>query len=210
MGLVKLRNVALGLSVSNLWAKVRTPGNFSISRFNQHSLAVAILCDHLVQKVQVASPESAFLAGLFHDLGKLLMATALQEEFEMVERLMEASGRLREECEKELVGCTHSELSALALERWNLPSPIQLTVSYHHHPDQVPRDGDDEFPYHLAHILCAANELVNGMGITPSLPARETIPAEDLSALERIGAGKFAPALMPEFLVEFEAMRRIG
>ena len=94
MGLVKLRNVTLGLSVSNLWAKVRTPKNFSISRFNQHSLAVAVLSDHLVEKVQVAYPEGAFLAGLFHDLGKLLMATALRDEFEMIQGLMYTSGKI--------------------------------------------------------------------------------------------------------------------
>jgi HD-like signal output (HDOD) protein len=210
MGLVKLRNVTLGLSVNNLWAKVRTPKNFSISRFNQHSLAVAVLSDHLVEKVQVAYPEGAFLAGLFHDLGKLLIATALRDEFEMIQGLMYTSGKSREECERELVGCTHSELSALALDRWNLPAPIQATVLYHHHPDEAPRDKDDEFPRHLAHVLCAANDVVNAMGITPFLPARETIPAEDLSALDRLGAAKFAPAMMSEFQAEFEAMRSIS
>jgi HD-like signal output (HDOD) protein len=210
MGLVKLRNVTLGLSVNNLWAKVRTPKNFSISRFNQHSLAVAILSDHLVQRVQVSYPEGAFLAGLFHDLGKLLMATALRDEFEMIDGMMYASGRSREECERELLGCTHSELSALALDRWNLPAPIQSTVLYHHHPDDVTRDGDDEFPYHLAHILWTANNVVNAMGVTPFLPAKETIPPEDLSALDRLGVTKCGPEMMAEFQVEFEAMRKIS
>jgi HD-like signal output (HDOD) protein len=210
IGLVKLRNVTLGLSVSNLWAKVRTAKNFSISRFNQHSLAVAVLSDHLVQKVRVAYPEGAFLAGLFHDLGKLLMATALRDEFDMIASMVDATGRSRDECESELVGCTHAELSALALDRWNLPVPIQSTVLFHHHPDDAPRDKDDGCTYHLAHILCAANDVVNGMGITPFLPTHETIPAEDLSALERVGATKFAPAMMAQFQLEFEAMRKIS
>jgi hypothetical protein len=85
-----------------------------------------------------------------------------------------------------------------------------LTVQYHHRPEDVPRDKDDKFPYHLAHILSAANDVVNAMGITPFLPAHETIPAEDLSALDRLGAPKFGPAMMAEFQVEFEAMRSIS
>ncbi len=210
MGIVKLRNIALGLSVSNMWAKVRTARNFSISRFNQHSLGVAMLSDQLVQKVPVAYAEGAFLGGLFHDLGKLLIATALFDEFETIERLMAAFRRPREECELELLNCTHSELSALALDRWNLPKEIQVAVAFHHRPKDVPREKDDGHRYHLAHLLCAANGVVNAMGITPALAAHETIPPQDLSALDLIDAGPFAPELMPEFQTEFEAMRSIN
>ena len=68
LGLAKLRNFLLGLSVSRLWAKIKTPAGWSMSRFNDHAVAVALLADGFVQEAKVDYPEGAFVAGLLHDL----------------------------------------------------------------------------------------------------------------------------------------------
>ena len=56
-----------------------------MARFNIHSVAVAILADLIAQRAPVEYPEGAFVAGLFHDLGKLLIAFALGEEYEYIQ-----------------------------------------------------------------------------------------------------------------------------
>ncbi len=77
LGLNKLRNAVLGLSVSRIWNRMKTPASWDMGRFNQHSAAVAVLADILVQQVEVEYPEGAFAAGLLHDLGRLIIATSL-------------------------------------------------------------------------------------------------------------------------------------
>src|SRR5258707_2607353 len=74
MGLIKLRNTALSFAVSRMWKNVRTPRGWSSARFNLHSLATAILSDHLVQHVPVSYPEGAFAAGPFYGFGQVLVS----------------------------------------------------------------------------------------------------------------------------------------
>jgi hypothetical protein len=74
LGIEKVRNAVLGMSLSRMWSKVDAPLSWSMARFDMHSAAVAILSDMLAQKLPVAYPEGAFVAGLLHDLGRLLIA----------------------------------------------------------------------------------------------------------------------------------------
>ena len=92
-----------------------------------------------------------------------MIATALPGEFEKVAALQRATGKDLECCEHEILEVTHSELSAAALSRWNLPKPIQKAVLYHHRPDLDPaRNGLGMLT--LSRALSAANEVANSLG----------------------------------------------
>ena len=184
LGLNKLRNFLLGLSVSRLWSRVRTPDNWSMARFNGHAIAVAVLADRLVQKAPIEYPEGAFAAGLLHDLGRLMIATALPDEFQRIHAMRVSSGKPLVQCEYAIIDTSHAELSASALARWNLPAPIQKAVLYHHHPELDPerRPGGVQ-PLSLA--LAVANDVANSAGhAIADEDAREAPPARD--ALSRL------------------------
>ena len=100
--------------------------------------AVAILADQFVQKADTSYPEGAFAAGLLHDLGRLMVALTLPNEYGQIVSVRAESGRPLEDCEQEVLETTHSELSAAALHRWGLPSPIQKAVLYHHRSNVDP------------------------------------------------------------------------
>lgn len=185
LGLNKLRNFLLGLSVSRLWSRVRTPDNWSMARFNGHAIAVAVLADRLVQKAPVEYPEGAFAAGLLHDLGRLMIATALPDEFQRVHAMRVSSGKPLVQCEYATIDTSHAELSAAALGRWNLPPPIQKAVLYHHHPELDPerRPGGVQ-PLSLA--IAVANHIANATGhsITDEDAAAALPPKEALAQLK--------------------------
>ena len=201
MGIVKLRNSAMTLSVSGLWSKVKTPKAWSAARFNLHAVATAIMSDLLAQKVPVEYPEGAFVAGLLHDLGLLLIAISLPEEFEEIRRRHELDRQPLADSEREVLGLDHAELSAAALAEWNLPGPIQKAVRYQYKPQ---RQTGDEFP--LSKVLQVAEQVVTLEGVTVlpnGRPPEES--AEEL--LERLGIGSEAPELMDEFQTEFESIK---
>jgi HD-like signal output (HDOD) protein len=205
LGITKLRNYLLGLSVSRLWAKVRTPPGWSMSRFNDHAVSAAVLADLLVQKAQVNYPEGAFVAGLLHDLGRMMIAIALPDEFQRILEAYANTGRPLEDCEHELLDVTHSELSALALSRWNLPLPIQKAVLYHHRSASDPTLGASSvLPLSVA--VEAANDLckLTEHTITEADLVKE-LPAD--SALGRLGFRSVDPQLMESFEAELRAMR---
>ena len=91
LGIAKLRNAALSMSVARMWNQVKTPPGWSTSNFNQHSVGVGILADLLAQRLNVQYAEGAFAAGLFHDLGLMLIAIGLHDEYKQLTLLSQAN-----------------------------------------------------------------------------------------------------------------------
>lgn len=203
LGLAKLRNTVLGLSVSRIWNRLKTPKSWDMARFNQHSAAVAVLSDLLVQKLEADYPEGAFAAGLLHDLGRLMIATTLPEEFELIEAEYSAGAQRIEEIEFRIIEVTHSELSAAALSKWNLPAPIRNAVLYHHHPELDP---EKTSLCKLSSIVQAANGLANATGNAASLSAGRRAVDVD-GTLSRLGFQGSKQDLTASFETEFSAFR---
>ena len=205
LGLSRLRNLLLGLSVSRIWARVRTPADWRMDRFNHHSAAVAVLSDLIVQKVDVDYAEGAFVAGLLHDLGQLMIVISLPDEYAQLRRAHARGQVPLEALEQELLDITHSELSAAALVRWGLPVAIQKAVLYHHRSaDDPAAQVKGRVP--LSRVVETADLIAKSCGCTVhdddelcGLPAAE--------ALGRLGIASQAEALIAAFEREIEAMR---
>jgi HD-like signal output (HDOD) protein len=202
LGMNKLRNAVLGMSISRMWNQVPTPPSWSMARFNLHSAATAILGDLLAQRVPVHYPEGAFVAGLLHDTGRLLIAVGLSEEYEQVLALHQESRAPLLECEQQVLGFTHPELSLAALTFWNLPEPIQTAVR-DHHLQGAPPNGR-ELPLSL--VVMAADQYVNSIGVS-ILSAPNQPPSGGFNALESLALqpGRLDKVL-DDFAVEYEAM----
>ena len=205
LGIVKLRNATLGMSVARMWAQVKTPPGWSMARFNHHSVGVALMADLVAQRRAVNYAEGAFAAGLFHDLGLLLVAMGLPEEYKEISQLCQQSEKSPLEAEMQVLGLTHAELSSLALAAWNLPRQIQMAVRYQDTPQLDPSESEPN-ELSLSTILNASDGYINGIGTTISLfdgkPKNGQIPLESLSLGERL------PSVLTEFDGEFTAMKR--
>ena len=195
LGLNKLRNTVLGLSVSRMWSQTKMAEGFSSARLNLHSVAVAILSDQLAALLPVQYPEGAFLAGLFHDLGKMLIAVGMSEEYGHIQYRYRATDQSLRDCEREILGLAHEELSAFALAAWNLPEPIQTAVLQHHQPESA-----------LSRIVGAANHHVNQLGISVQEPLREC-DLQSTVTLDSLGLpGEQKEAVLADFDGEFKAI----
>jgi HD-like signal output (HDOD) protein len=209
MGITKLRNTALGFSVSRMWRNVRCSRAWSMANFNLHSIATALLADMLAQRVDVHYAEGAFVGGLFHDLGKLLMAVTMPVEYESVLRREMVTGADLEAFERELIGITHADLSALALERWNLPRPIQLGVAFHHDPASAAPDAWDGYEFCLAEVIAAADEMVNALGYHVVKPAEPPSAVPDPSLLAKLGLAEQFESIFAEFQREYDVVKSL-
>ena len=202
LGVNKLRNAVLGMSIARMWNSVRTPPGWSMANFNMHSVATAQLSDMLAQKVPVSYPEGAFIAGLLHDVGLLLIAVGLPSESAQILERSQKEGCSLAEAESDLLGFTHADLSAAALASWNLPAPIQEAVRDHHL--DVPCAPGSELP--LATLVNAADRYVDSAGICIHLPP--VAPIADPAILAPLGLGaELQRKLLEEFDAEFAAMK---
>ena len=205
LGIVKLRNATLGMSVARMWAQIKTPPGWSMARFNHHSVGVALLADLVAQRRAVSYAEGAFAAGLFHDLGLLLVAMGLPEEYKEISLLCQQTDKQPLECEFEVLGLTHAELSSLALATWNLPRPIQMAVRYQDKPELDPSEMENN-ELSLSSILNAADGHLNSTGTSISL--FDGKPKDGQISLESLGLGERLPTVLTEFEAEFTAMKR--
>lgn len=204
LGITKLRNAALSMSVARMWSQVKTPAGWSTPNFNQHSVGVGILSDLLAQRLNVAYAEGAFAAGLFHDLGLLLVAIGMHDEYKQLSLLVQQSRKWDPEYEIQVLGMTHAELSAEALAQWKLPEEIQTAVRYHGSPELDPTKLEAG-QITLSHVLNAADRYVKGTGVFVSLFES---PSEDpQAALDQLGIGERLQGILSEFDSEFTAIK---
>jgi HD-like signal output (HDOD) protein len=208
LGQDRLRNAALGLSVSRLWQRMRFARGFSLSKFNQHSLAVAILSDQIAVRAKVKFPEGAFAAGLFHDLGKVLMASGLPDEYEALERILVAAEdrgfENRRRIEMELAGISQAELSAAALQRWNLPPEVVEAVRDHRVAGDLP--GGEATP--LWAVVGAADFLATELGAGMH-DFDEVAEEPELAYVERLGVHNPLD-LVAQFQMEFQNLQMVA
>jgi putative nucleotidyltransferase with HDIG domain len=103
-------------------------------RLWQHSVAVGLvargICG-LVGREQLG--ESAYLAGLLHDIGKIALDQCFAEEYRPVVEAL-GSGAVCIDAERAILGVTHAEVGAMVATQWNFPEALVQTIRDHHEP----------------------------------------------------------------------------
>ena len=124
--------------------------------FANHSLAVATRArDIVVQVSDIAEDaEDAFLAGMLHDWGKLVLAANLPAQYE--EAMDAASQQFVPlwQAEMDTFAASHAEVGAYLAGLWGLPDPIVEAIAFHHEPHQAPsREFTPLAAVHVANAL---------------------------------------------------------
>jgi len=203
LGIGPLRNLVLGLSVNRIWSKIRVSDSFSMLRFNRHALATATLSGILAQHLPIPEPDGAFVAGLFHDVGQLVLIGLFGETYEELRRAVQLEGEELDELERESFGHTHGEISSIATGFWKLPRSVQAAVRLHERPlpSVQPRTG-----LTLAEVVHIADKSVTALGfstIEVSVPEDGAQP--DLSPL-----GLDNTKVCNEFLRQFNSLAQFS
>lgn len=200
LGLARIRNTAMSISLGQLYVKLNTHPQWSHRQFNLRCVSEAIMADQLAQHMDVDYPEGGFAAGLLHHLGLLLAAIAIQAEFEQV-RVGYADGtHTLEECELMYWGFAHTELSAAILREWNLPKPIQSAVR-----TDLPIPAQ-QVPAPLSKVVLAAGRLSDRLAV-PVQPWVRQPDGAPMDIFEELRLEAKAEKIQDRFQVEFDAIR---
>jgi HD-like signal output (HDOD) protein len=143
----------------------------------------------------------AFVAGLLHDIGKVILNQYFQTEFFSIIDT-QTKGATLEEAEVSVIGTHHSQIGSWLAEKWNLPRIISRTLLYHHHPWAADKEQLFIAFIDLADHLC--HECGYGhsgrLQVAPlneqlwNIFRDENIPLEEADL----------PTLQTEFLLEFD------
>lgn len=135
LGLDLVQTIVLASGTFEKFNKLKLKG-VSIERMWDHAMATALLAKTIAQEARLdrADVDTAFMSGLLHDIGKLLIAANMPDDYRLVTDHMSANGCSMASSENQIIGTTHAAIGAYLLGLWGLPDPIIEAVALHHNP----------------------------------------------------------------------------
>ncbi len=139
LGFGTVRSLVLSAHIFSCFEKTDLRG-FSVTELWNHGMRTARVACMIMQYEQAepAEVEDAYLAGMLHDMGKLILAEGLPDRFQQALTLAAERNVPLHEAEKEVFGATHASVAAYLLGLWGLPASIVEAVALHHTPAESP------------------------------------------------------------------------
>ena len=155
LGMGTVRSLAISIHAFSCFDPAKL-AEFSFERLWDHSVVTGLFARKIAQwgGSDRALADEAFIAGLLHDIGKLMMISSVMEPYRSAWALAREKRITLWEAEQEVFGATHADVGAYLLGLWGLPIPVVEAVALHHNPS---RNVNWEFSpltaVHVANVL---------------------------------------------------------
>jgi HD-like signal output (HDOD) protein len=127
----------------------------------QHAAESGLAARRIAVAVGYDDPEKAFVGGVVHDIGKLVILLTGNGAYREIENLKRRNAMPALEAEKKVLGTDHAAIGVLLMEKWKMPQSAKACVQYHHCVNLAGKNGQ------LAAIAAYANHLSHLFGAQP-------------------------------------------
>ena len=200
IGTQEISVLALGISVLSVFKNIPKE-TIDMHSFIRHSLVCGLLSRVFAAHKNVPQTEQLFVAGLLHDLGRLILYNYFPDESRNVLARSRNGNTLLYEEEKDYLGCDHAQLGVHLMKQWKLPPILENNILYHHKPSEA----QQSVPATIVHL---ADIIANSLGIGSS--GEKLIPPLDDNAWENI---KLSPSsfetIIGQATHQFQALDQI-
>ncbi len=183
LGIESVKNIVLAVQA---FEKIEDPDQQAlVDQLWRHSMSVAIAAKRITKHETNSEKkaEEAYTAGLFHDIGKLVLLKSSPEDCGKARELAAEEKISQWEAEEKIFGCNHAEVGAYLLGRWGLPVNIIESAALHHKPSE---SFNSEFTILTA--IHVGNAIVRGRGKSEN-PHPDAAPDEEyLAEIGRVGS----------------------
>lgn len=160
LGFREVRNLALTVYVSRLFEQPGVYRMFDREKLWNHMVAVGTTARMVSKSCNKAVPDEAYLAGLLHDVGMILIDQFMRRHFVKVLDLV-AEGKDTMTAEREVLSFDHVALGAFIARRSHFPEEVVDSIAYHHHAHEYEGPNTE-----LVYVVAVANYLASREGVT--------------------------------------------
>jgi HD-like signal output (HDOD) protein/CheY-like chemotaxis protein len=152
LGVDLIKALVLAVEIAQMFTPSQAVAGFSLETHQRHAVRVAHIARRMVDRNDQA--EDAFLAGILHDVGRLVLVSRAPASYAAVIEAAKSSEATLLVAERATLGVTHSEVGAYLLGVWGLPLEIVDAVRRHHDEPAVSHaDMTIAEAVHLANLL---------------------------------------------------------
>ena len=182
LGFKEIRNLAMTAYIAQLFKKGAGHGTYTREGLWNHLISVGTVARVIAGASRKVPPREAYLAGLLHDLGLILIDQYLHKPFcQVIDALSEDTPNWL--AEQKVLGFDHAALGYFVAEKWNLPEHLTASIRYHHTPLQY--DGPHR---EMVCVVTLANFFCNVKGLTSLGVADKEVP--DAEVFGQLGLDK--------------------
>ncbi len=139
LGFNEVQSIALIKAMSNSFRELNLLDTAAVEQYWEHSYLTAMAAQHIAQHLRLP-PCSFFMAGLIHDIGKLVMLLTFDDEYAPEQWMSHLSTEERLAAEQQSFAFSHAAVGGLLLRQWNFPDNLLAAVEYHHLPAEAPNE----------------------------------------------------------------------
>lgn len=186
LGLDAVKSLVLSVKIFSEFSQ-REFSWFDIDKVFNHSISVSSYAKAIVkfEKMHADLINYSLMAGLLHDLGKLILATNFKDTYQQVLAESRNSDQKLWELEYAVFGTSHAEIGAYLMGLWNLENPIIEAIAFHHCPSKSAAsqlglltvvhvanalDHEEESPEDQQPELQYENEYLDQLGVADRIP----------------------------------------
>jgi len=162
IGLRATRNIVASFSVFNLFSSEDKSLGFNRVWFWFHSLASGLCAQLIATLLKYKFPEDAFMAGLLHDVGKIVLDDFLNEDYQKALQRAQNDGKPLRLAEESIFETQHPYVGAKVAKLWGFPSSIVGAISDHHSYQQFTPATSE---LSLGAIVCMANHMTKALQV---------------------------------------------
>ena len=179
LGFDTVKSIVLAATVLDTLGDGDVVSSFDREQFWLHVVTTAAAARILGRKLRVVDAETAFVAGLLHDLGKVVLDRFFYRHYAEAARLAAESPCPIREAELALFSVDHAQVGRWLAERWRLPPAIIEPVAFHHRPTEAAAEH-----WALSAVVHLADILARNAGIGSG--GDGLIPLPELDVMTRL------------------------
>jgi len=168
LGLNSVRNLVVATSMKNVYKRF----GLAEKLLWEQLLGSALASNIIAKQTRVSDPEDAFIGGLLHDIGKVVLNNEFPEAFAKVMEKVYNDGVPFEKAESEVFEMSQRKVGSIVVKKWGFPENLEMLLTYFDDPELISKE---RYIYNLVTIIKLADAMCQKIGMGWRSPGGEAV-----------------------------------